>query len=80
MPEAQRAHAGVRLLQMAYAHFVGVGCPGVHGHVSADNEAILSVVRAVGGDRLGPPYPVPGLRTRDGERVQGQLLALELPR
>ncbi|MFT3926673.1 MAG: hypothetical protein QM778_29280 [Myxococcales bacterium] len=55
------------------------GSPGMHAEALASNKAVAEfITRKLGGEKFGDPYLLPGLRDKDGGRIEAQMFVLDL--
>jgi len=79
LPEARGGGAAFDLFFTAVDGLKERGSPGMHAEALASNKAVAEfITRKLGGEKLGEPYMLPGLRGKDGERVQAQMFILDL--
>lgn len=75
---ARRSGAATEMFYHVFDHIVSRGSVGMHGSVQASNQAIGNLVQKLGFHLEGSPYPVPGLRGPQGERLSLQIVARSL--
>lgn len=79
LPEARGGGAAFDLFFTAVDGLKERGSPGMHAEALASNTAVAEfITRKLGGEKLGSPYLLPGLRGKNGERVQAQMFVLDL--
>ncbi len=74
LPEARGRGLGHALIAAWLERLQGLECPGVHLRTLAENTQAMAFFEREGFARLGPPRPVPGMRTRAGKRVHTLLM------
>lgn len=79
LPEARGGGAAFDLFFTAVDGLKERGSPGMHAEALASNKVVAEfITRKLGGEKLGDPYLLPGLRGKQGERVEAQLFVLDL--
>jgi len=78
LPAARGVGAGRRLITRWLDHLRVREIPGCHLTTFAENEPAIAFFRVMGFRLHGEPIPVPGLRTRTGERMHSQVLVIDL--
>jgi len=78
LSEARGAGVGRALMHAWLGRLAGVASPGCHLATMAENENAIAFFERVGFRRLGPPTPIPGMRTREGARMHQQVMVREL--
>jgi ribosomal protein S18 acetylase RimI-like enzyme len=78
LPEGRGQGAGATLMDTALEHLRAEGSPGCHLGTLGENAAAIAFFESLGFSRHGPPTPVAGMRTRDGERMSSQLMTKSL--
>ena len=79
LPEARGVGAGAALMRAWLARLADLGVPGCHLVTLAENRNAIGFFRHMGFRVLGPPQRVPGMRTREGERMHQQIMVREIP-
>jgi len=72
--EARGGGLGRALMKAWFARLRNVGSPGCHLGVIAENLEAVAFFRAMGFEPYGDPVPLPGMRTRGGERLHQQMM------
>lgn len=78
LPEVRGRGAGAALIASFFQRLREAGSPGCHLGTLAENESAIAFFERVGFRRLGPPVPIPGMRTRAGARMHEQLMVREV--
>jgi hypothetical protein len=79
LPEARGGGAAFDLFFTAVDGLKERGSPGMHAETLASNTVVAEfITRKLGGEKLGVPYLLPGLRGKNGERVGAQMFVLDL--
>lgn len=79
LPEARAGGVGRRLVTIWLDRLCELGVRGCHVETLAENAPAISFFEATGFVKHGAPLLVPGMRTRDGERMHVQRLVRDLP-
>ncbi|MBI4570139.1 MAG: GNAT family N-acetyltransferase [Planctomycetes bacterium] len=74
LPEARGGGLGRALMDAFIEHVAAAGVPGIHLETLAENTWAIAFFRAMGFTAFGEPKLVPGMRTRAGARMHGQLM------
>ncbi len=75
---ARRGGVATEMFYRVFDNIVSRGSVGMHGAVQASNQAIRGLVTKLGFHEVGAPFPVPGLRGDNGERLSLQIFARSL--
>jgi len=78
LPEARGKGAGAALMRCWLDTLRAENIPGCHLGTLAENHAAIAFFESMGFRKIGKQPPVPGLRSRDGKRLHGQLMAQDL--
>jgi len=79
LPEARGGGAAVELFFTLIDGLKEQGSPGMHAETLASNQVVSEfITRKLGGQKHGTPYPLPGLRGKQGERLDAQAFTLDL--
>lgn len=79
LPSIRGRGVGSALLRTWLSRLDTLGVPGCHLQTLAENHRAIRSFASVGFERMGPPAPAPGLRTRTGGRHHVQLLVRRSP-
>jgi hypothetical protein len=70
LPEGRGSNASVEFSYRIFDKLKRAGSPGLHGEALATDKSTLDFAERMLGYRvIGKPYPLPGMRTPNGERV-----------
>jgi GNAT superfamily N-acetyltransferase len=78
LPEGRGGGVGREFFYRVFDQLKASGSGGLHGEVWARNVNMIGFLESLGYQRVGEPYPAPGLRHADGSRVYIQLLLRDL--
>lgn len=79
LPEGRGASIGTEFFFRVFDKLKLAGSPGMHGEALAENHAMVAfATERLGYKLVGEPYPIPGLRLRDGKRVYLRLALRDL--
>jgi GNAT superfamily N-acetyltransferase len=78
LPDARSRGVGFALFEAFHGYLRTRGVPGAHGEAYAANLAIHGLLSKLGYRKFGAPFPVPGVRTPEGQRQLGQVVTIDL--
>lgn len=79
LPEVRGSGVAIDLFFTMTDRLREQGSCGMHAGTLANNKVVAEwIIRKVGGNMLGEPYPVPGLRGPEGERMRVQSFVLDM--
>ncbi len=79
LPEARRYGGGSEMFYRVFDHIVSRGSKGMHGSIVASNRPMFEfATKKIGCVPVGNPYPVIGLRDKQGKRVNLQTIVIGL--
>ncbi|MFO0695353.1 MAG: hypothetical protein U0230_17450 [Polyangiales bacterium] len=77
LPEA-RGGLGVKMFVQFLELLRSKGIVGVHAEMIAENRPAMAIAKRLGYVEIGERYPLPGLRSKDGGRLHGVMIGLDL--
>ncbi|NNN22246.1 MAG: GNAT family N-acetyltransferase [Acidimicrobiales bacterium] len=78
LPEARGKGLGRKIVEAWLDKLRSLGSPGCHLETLAENTSAIAFFKSVGFEIHGDPQVAPGLRSKEGERLHGQVLVQSL--
>ncbi len=78
LEQGRRMGMGRELVESIKQRFISLGSPGLHLETVLENQNAVKFFRSVGFKDYGEPLELPGIRAKDGSRLHGHVMVMDL--